>query len=228
MAENRFRFLRETYALSGIHQPNVVQVVDFGLMEGRLYYAMELIKGPTLYDEVRSQHLDERELLQTLIPLAEALEALRQNDLIHRDLKPSNVVLRDGQLDQPVLVDFGLSKHSFDRGLTDPDVLMGTPGYMPPEVFYGSRYDHRSDLWALGMIARFCLSGYDLWPRIDGYTMFRRLAEREVPLPEPLSEGLRACLRRLLDREPATRYQTAADLLVDLDSIQQQQPEEPS
>ena len=59
MAENRFRFLRETYALSGVHHPNVVRVHDFGLMEGRLYYAMELVKGPTLYQEVRSQPLNE-------------------------------------------------------------------------------------------------------------------------------------------------------------------------
>jgi DNA-binding response OmpR family regulator len=222
MPENRFRFLRETYALSGLHHPNIVRVLDFGIQEGRLYYAMELVTGATLYQEVRAQRLNEAELLQVLIPLADALEALRENDLIHRDLKPSNIVLRASRLDQPVLIDFGLSKHSFDRGLTDPNVIMGTPGYLPPEIYLGEEYNHRSDLWALGMVARLALSGHDLWPHLDAYTLFRRFAERDVPLPPIDSQPLLALLRRLLDREPSLRYATAGEVAEDLRSLQEE------
>ncbi|MGE0710558.1 MAG: protein kinase [Planctomycetota bacterium] len=219
LAENRLRFLRETYALSGLHHPHVVRVLDFGLAEGRLYLAMELVPGPTLHDEARGQRLDEAELLETLIPLADALEALRRNDLIHRDLKPSNVVLRGGRLDQPVLIDFGLSKHGFDRGLTDPDVLLGTPGYIAPEACFGAVYDHRADLWALGMVARYCLCGGELWPMLEAAALFQRLDAEEVPLPEELSPGLERVLRRLLARDPAARYQQARELLRDLRAL---------
>ena len=215
-AENRLRFLRETYALSGVHHPNVIRVLDFGLCEGRLYYAMELVKGPTLDQEIRSQRLSEEELVQLLIPLADALEAMRLSDLIHRDLKPANIVLRSGLIEQPVIIDFGLSKHPFDRGLTDPNVMLGTPGYMPPEIYAGQEHDHCSDLWALGMVARHALCGRELWPDLEPLELFQRLSSEEVPLPELSSPGLAIILQRLLDREPALRYATAGELQADL------------
>lgn len=219
-AENRLRFLRETYALSGVHHPNVVRVLDFGLAEGRLYYAMELVKGPTLAHEVRAQPLSEDEVVRLLIPLADALEAMRQSDLIHRDIKPANIVLRAGLVEQPVLIDFGLSKHPFDRGLTDPGLLMGTPGFMPPEVYAGQDHDHCSDLWALGMVARFALCGREVWQDLEPYELFERLSAQAVPLPPLESPALSALLERLLEREPALRYATAAELLRDLKAME--------
>jgi serine/threonine protein kinase len=143
---NRLRFLRESYALSAVRHANVVRVVDFGVCEGRLYYAMERVEGPDLKARVHSRGCaSEPEVVALLTGLSGALESLDDADLVHRDLKPSNVILRDEDYANPILVDFGLAKRTFDRGVTDPLTLMGTPGYISPEVIMGEEADCRSD-----------------------------------------------------------------------------------
>ncbi|MBL4848847.1 MAG: protein kinase [Planctomycetes bacterium] len=218
-AEHRYRFLREAYAVTAVEHPSVVRVYDFGVEEGRLYYSMELLSGPTLAARVAEGPLSVEETLELMIPIAEALAALQQSDLVHRDVKPTNVVLRDGAPGQPVLIDFGLSKLSFDRSLTGPGVVLGTAAYLAPEVVSGAEHDQRSDLYALGMLARFALTGEDLWSNVDPCTVLRRQLSLEIPLPE-LPASFQAVLRKLLAPDPQARYQRGEDLAADLRALQ--------
>ncbi|MCO5170513.1 MAG: response regulator [Planctomycetes bacterium] len=219
--ECRLRFLRETYALSAIRCPRVARIHDFGASEGRLYYAMDLVPGPTVERQVRHHGVAvEAEVVALLRGLAQALEALAAADLVHRDLKPANVILRDGRWDRPVLVDFGLAKRPFDRGLTDAQMLIGTPGYMPPECIRGEAPDSRSDLFSLGLVGRYAAMGVEAFPELMGLPLLQAMASRPVNLPRSVSPGLREVLRRLTAVDRRRRTPAPAALLAELDALE--------
>ncbi len=210
----RQRFVREAYTLSLVRSPHVVGVLDFGTGEGRSYYAMERVDGAPLTEHVATHGpLGEPEALALLRGLARALRAVHDAGLIHRDLKPSNVLLRGGRAEAPVLIDFGLAKHPHDRTLTATGSLVGTPAYLPPEAVRGHPLDACSDLFALGLVIRFALTGEDPFPDCELFELLRALVTRRVPLPEGLSPPLADALARLTDPDPAGRPRSAGELL---------------
>jgi CheY-like chemotaxis protein len=218
-AETRLRFLREVYALSSIHDPRVAGAIDFGSSEGRLYYAMERIDGPTVHRKVSGEGpANETQVLALIEGLARALVALRRVDLVHRDLKPGNVILRNGRWDDPVLIDFGLAKRPFDRGLTGPDIWTGTPGYIPPEVVLGQAHDHRGDLFSLGLTARFALLGEEPFPAMRGLGLLYRMTRERVSLPET-SRDLQALLEQLTALDPGGRPSSADEVARRVDAL---------
>ncbi len=209
--EERLRFLRETYALSSVRHPAVVEVTDFGSSQGRLYYAMTRVEGPTLRRRVRDgAPLEPAAALPLARRLLEALAALEQARVLHRDVAPSNVLLRGGRADDPVLVDFGLAKRAFDRGLTLPEVIVGTPGYVAPEVVTDGAADARSDLFSLGCVLVFALTGQDPFPDLRGLPLLHHMATHPVRPPATLGPGpLRRLLEALLALEPRLRPEGA-------------------
>jgi serine/threonine-protein kinase len=214
------RFEREVQLTAGLSHPNTVSVFDFGRTpDGVFYYAMEYLDGLTLDELVagagpqppaRVAHV----LRQVLGALAEAHGV----GLVHRDVKASNVILceRGGVLDVAKVVDFGLVKDLEDEaGLTHEAALVGTPHYLAPEAIRSAGADARSDLYAVGAVAYFMLTGQ---PLFEGRTAVEicshHLHTTPVPpsdrlgraLPEALESWVLACLAK----EPAQRPQTAA------------------
>ncbi|MBL4845616.1 MAG: protein kinase [Planctomycetes bacterium] len=201
---DRRRFLRECYTLAGLDHPGVARVVDFGEEDGVLFLAMERVVGWTVERWVLEHGVaDERETWELAMGLVGAIEVLEGCGVLHRDLKPANIVLRDGEISDPVLIDFGLAKRAFDIGLTSPSVMLGTPGYMPPEVLSGDPLDSRSDLYALGMVARFAATGQEPYPHLYGYQLLERMARSAVQMPDRFSPSFRTLLMDLtaLDRD---------------------------
>ena len=208
---NRLRFLRESYALSSVNHPNLVQVIDFGLHEGRLYYAMDRIEGPTLKEHIqRHGPASSAQAHKLFKGLSAAIQALARANLVHRDLKPSNIILRGGDFSDPVVVDFGLAKRTFDRGVTDPLTLLGTPGYIAPELIRGEEADARSDLFSLGLVLRFALEGEDIFPDLGGYELLNRIAEGPIPLPAGLPQRFSQVLQALLRNDRGERMDPEA------------------
>ena len=208
------RFLREAYALSSLHHPHIVHTSDFGVAEGRFYYAMHEVSGPTLYQQVeRHGPATPEQALAMVKALASALEAMDEVDLLHRDLTPANVILRHGRWDQPVLIDFGLAKRSYDRGLTLSELLLGTPGYIAPERVEGHVEDARSDLFSLGLLARFAATGEEPFPELCGMRRVSHMAHHQVEIPANLPSRLRGLLDQLTRLSPHERPQSAACLL---------------
>lgn len=223
--ESRLRFLRETYALASIRSPHVARIHDFGAAEGRLYYAMDLVQGPTIEQKVASDgRASEGEARLLLRGLAAALAALERAGVVHRDIKPANVILRDGRWEEPVLVDFGLAKRPFDHGLTDPQMLIGTPAYMAPEMIRGADVDHRSDLFAMGLVARYALTGGEAFPHLVGLELLQAIAARPTPLPPTIPRALRELLRQMLQVHAGMRMASAAELLKGLDLLDRVAP----
>ncbi len=211
------RFLREGYCLAAVRDPHVVRVEGLSARDGLLFCAMERIEGPTLFDRTLERGpCGAAGALALLRGLGAALAALGARDLVHRDVKPLNVLLRGGRIDRPVLVDFGLAKRPFDSGLTSPDIMLGSPGYMAPEVLH-AQPDARADLFALGQVVRFALTGRDPFPDLDRLARVEAMAHRQVPLPRGLPKPLHATLDRLTRVDPRERYPSAQALLRDLD-----------
>lgn len=219
-AETRLRFLREIYALSSLRHRHIAHALDFGSAEGRLYYAMERIDGPTLHRKVLAEGpATDAQVLQLMAGLASALEALRRADLVHRDVKPGNVILRGGRWDDPVLIDFGLAKRPFDHGLTGPDVWTGTPGYIPPEVVLGQSHGHRGDLFSLGLVARFALTAEEPFPHMRGLPLLYHMTREQVPVPPCKTPELTALLVQLGRIDPSLRPTTADEVARRVDGI---------
>ena len=220
-SDMRMRFIRETYALASVDDPHVVKVLDVGALQGRLYYAMELVPGESLWARTqRESSLDEEEARSVLRGLLRALASLERAGILHRDLKPDNILLRSGNPNEPVLVDFGLARRGVDRGITEPDVLIGTLAYLPPEVIRGRAPDRRSDLFSLGMSIRNALSGHEAFPHLQGIDLLNATARGPIPLPLlALSAGFRRLLGRLLEVDPEERFASAGDALAALEAI---------
>ena len=152
------RFRREARLLAELNHPNIVPVVDLGETPDRLlYFAMEVVEGPTLAEVIRrSGPLEPGRIARLLRQVTSALAQAHRKSIIHRDLKPQNIVLatNDDGSEVPKLLDFGIAK-SFDEATTriaTTNFAIGTPHYMSPEQALNREVDARSDLYAVGVI----------------------------------------------------------------------------
>ncbi len=215
----RTRFVRETYALARVRHPGVVQIYDVGVFQDHLYYAMEYVPGTSLRAHVEATPLGADEAGLLARGLLEALAALGDAHLIHRDLKPENVVLRNGRIDRPVIIDFGLARGEVDRAITRPEIIIGTPGYLAPEVIEGHDPTHQSDLFALGMTLRFGLVCEEAYPHLHGVALLEAVARRPVTIPTCAAPGVQLLLRGLLQLDPARRWASAQAALLALPEL---------
>lgn len=215
----RTRFVRETYALARVRHPGVVQIYDVGVSKDHLSYAMEYVPGTSLRARVEAAPLGPDEAGAVARGLLEALAALTDAHVIHRDLKPENIVLCGDRLDRPVIIDFGLARGAVDRAITQPDIIIGTPGYLAPEVIDGRDPNHRSDLFALGMTLRFALTGEEVFPHLSGMALLQAMARRQVSIPSCAGPGVQPLLRGLLQLDPARRWPTARAALAALPEL---------
>jgi serine/threonine-protein kinase len=216
------RFRREAHAAANLRSPHTIELYDFGVSDdGNLYYVMELLEGLNLQELVsrfgplspaRAVHL----LKQACLSLGEAHE----RGLVHRDIKPSNLVAcRMGlAVDFLKVLDFGLVKMPSEEGeeqanLTSPNVTTGTPAFMAPEVALGNRpVDRRADLYALGCVAHWLLTGRTPFEAPTAVAMLMQHVQAdpmppshasEVPIPPELDRIVLDCLAKNPDDRPA-------------------------
>ncbi|MGE0709816.1 MAG: response regulator [Planctomycetota bacterium] len=217
---DRARFLRECYLLAAVESPHVARVLDHGEVGGALYLGMELVEGETLEAHVRRHGpCSAEDVRLLLLGLGRALEALAAQGVIHRDIKPGNVVLRDGRVDAPVLIDFGLAKRGNEAGLTSPEVMLGTPGYMAPEHLTGRPLDVRSDLFSVGLVGRYAAVGREPLPHLSGLDLIQWMARRRLSLPAHLPTSLRRVLGALTEPDVERRLGSPAALVRYLEAV---------
>lgn len=219
------RFEREAKALSALTHPNTVRVYDFGTAhDGLLFLAMELLEG-----ELATTRLAER----GPVPATEAIEIVQQvlrsigeahgKGIIHRDIKPDNIFLARVRGEPAAIVkvlDFGIAKsvsgeHKLDQFETLDGSVFGTPRYMSPEQAQGKALDHRSDLYAVGIVLYELLVGAPPFVDKDAVVvMAKHIREQPLPLRRAapmrvFPESLQLTLDRALGKEPETRFQSA-------------------
>ena len=146
------RFQREARAAAGLQHPNIVVVYDVGHEEGVHYIVMEYLEGRTLKAVIDYESpMPPRRVHGIVNQIGAALDYAHQRGFVHRDVKPSNVFVGEG--DRVTLTDFGIAKAASEaQQLTRTGMLMGTPEYMSPEQASGAKVDHRTDLYALGVV----------------------------------------------------------------------------
>jgi len=224
----RARFLEEAHAASVLSHPNVSTIHEVGQEGESVFIAMEYIDGKTLSQvrEERSPSVDE--VVDIALQAADALDEARARGIVHRDIKSANIMLTPrGHVK---ILDFGLAKMNEPapedentRIRTGVGIVVGTPNYMSPEQALGRAVDHRSDLFSFGVVLYELVTGR--LPFIGGSTTetINRITNAD---PEPMARfnyglpiELERIIRKLLEKDPARRYQSAGDLVVDLRNL---------
>lgn len=217
------RFIREARAVNMIRHPNIVDIFEFGeLPDGRPYYIMELLEGNNLRAMIQSQgRLSPVEALEVLEPVCAAVLAAHEMGVVHRDLKSSNIVVN--RTDEGLVVkllDFGVAKlmqpEVGERGLTTEGTLIGSSLAMSPEQVRCTPVDHRSDIYALGILLYQMLTGsYPFWSDHEP-ELLRMHLEDPPPRPSnsaPVSPAVDAVVLKSLEKHPDDRYQDVKELL---------------
>lgn len=210
----RARFVRESKVAASIDHPNVIPIYYAGEENGIAYIAMRYVAGDDGRSLVRREGpLAPERAAHITAQLGGALDAAHSAGLVHRDIKPANVLL--GPEDHVYLTDFGLTKHALSiAGTTKPGHWVGTLDYVAPEQIRGERVDARADVYALGCLLYFTLTGEVPFKREgDEARLWAHLSD---PPPKPSAHGAPAAfdavIERALAKDPDERYPSAGDL----------------
>ncbi|CAN5381714.1 hypothetical protein BH11PLA2_BH11PLA2_49230 [soil metagenome] len=230
------RFLREAESIAAVPHPNIVQVFECGDDHGRPYFALEYVPGGSLAEFLDGKPVEARAAAMLVEKVALAIHHAHQHGVIHRDLKPANVLLA-GREDltlstcTPKVADFGLARRvDDDRGLTQPDMLSGTPAYLAPEQIGQSARSVTAacDIYSLGVLLYEMLIGR---PPLQGPTVLTtlRLVETTEPVPprrlQPhLPRDLETICLMCLRKDPTRRYSSALAVAEDLKRFLEQRP----
>ncbi len=217
------RFQREAEALARVAaHPNVVRLLGAGVERDQPYYVMEFVQGKSLADLVEERGpLEPLEAARVVACVTRAIAHAHRQGILHRDLKPENVLV-DGE--RVLVCDFGLAKIAEEERLTQSGTLLGTPAYAAPEqLSVKGALDQRADVYGLGGILMFLLTGA---PPFEATTLHEAMAAAfAAPVPPPssrrkgISADMDAIVLRALAKLPAERYQSALELLEDLEKL---------
>ncbi len=220
------RFEREVQETSRLTHPNTITIFDYGRTpDGTFYYVMELLDGATAQTVVDTTGpMPAARVVHVLRGICGSLEEAHRLGLMHRDVKPANIVLaaQGGHVDVPKLLDFGLVKNveeAADVGVTMPGRITGTPLYMAPEMITDpDGMDARADLYALGAVGYFLLTGEDVFGgssvvEVCGHHLHSTPEPPSARLGEPVPEHLEALLLDCLRKDPDERPQSATQVL---------------
>ena len=232
-SDRRSRILAEARAASALNHPGITTIYDVAESGEHLFIVMELVEGRTLRQRLASSGpSDPRELAKLGAQIAEALDAAHSHGVIHGDIKPENIVVQSAG--SPKIFDFGIARQNaaetvtltqpVNPGETPSPAIAGTVAYMPPEILRGEPGDSRSDLYSFGVVLFEIAAGHRPFtgPTITALMAqilqerAPRLAGAEAGVPQELAR----IVQKLLEKEPASRYQSARELQVDLTNLQ--------
>ena len=211
----RQRFSREAKAIAAVSDNHVIPVYRIDSTAKYPYFSMPFIVGVSLQQLVlENGPLESLRLVQIGKQVAAGLKAAHAQRLIHRDVKPANILI-ENDCNRVIVTDFGLAREESELGLTQTGMIAGTLPYMSPEQAEGGTLDQRSDLFSLGSVMHFMATGRPPFDGENQLELLKNIREAKAPsvrkLNSDISDGLEKAIQRLLDRDPAQRFQTAAE-----------------
>jgi serine/threonine protein kinase/Tfp pilus assembly protein PilF len=230
------RFKREAQTASSLNHPNIITIYEISSEDGQHFIATEYIEGKTLREFINVAYPNLVKILDICIQVARALAAAHQAGIVHRDIKPENIIVRlDGIVkvidfglvklvnntsEEPIIIDTGLPTKEMES--TTPGLILGTVAYMSPEQARGLKIDERSDIWSLGIVLYELITGKVPFAGETVSDCIASILKTKLP-PIPETEYTPAELQRIMRKSLAKncdeRYQTARDLLIDLENL---------
>ena len=233
------RFQREARAASALNHPNICTIHDIDAADDRHFIVMELLEGQRLRNRLSGRSLETDEVLDLALQIGDALDAAHKKGIIHRDIKPANIFVT--ARGQAKVLDFGLAKstpaeaaHAADASqgatldaleekLTSPGAALGTIAYMSPEQARGERLDARTDLFSFGAVLYEMATGRQAFTGNTSALIFDGILHQVPTSPVRLNAGcppeLDRIINKLLEKDCNLRYQTAREVLVDLQRL---------
>ena len=220
--EAKQRFIKEAQAASTLQHANICTIHEINETDdGQLFISMEYLDGKTLKEKIKKDTLTIEETVEIITQIARGLEKAHKKGIVHRDIKPANIIITDDGVAK--IVDFGLAKLAGQTKLTKTGSTLGTVAYMSPEQTQGTVVDHRTDIWALGVIMyEMCSGEHPFKGDYEQAVMYSILNEEPAPISDSRSEipnSIEQVVAKALEKDPDERYQNAVALLDDLKSI---------
>lgn len=216
------RFLREARSMAALNDPHIIQVYFIGQENNQPFFAMEFVEGESVSQLIKREgRLPIADVLKILLQTARGLQTAHERGVVHRDIKPANLML--DLRGRVKIADFGiaLARQEFDAKLTGTGEFVGTPGYLSPEICLGKSVDARSDLFALGIVMFEALTGRLPFSDESPLKLMLDVVQAEIPdirgINKEVDASTAAILTKLVAKDPADRYQSAADLIDDLE-----------
>jgi serine/threonine protein kinase len=224
------RLIQEARAAATLDHPNICAVYEVGDAEGRSFIVMQYLDGKTLDSRILNKSLPVKESLAIAIEVADALETAHARGIIHRDIKPSNIMITSRG--QAKVMDFGLarlvdgaseSEAKTQSLLTTPGTILGTVPYMSPEQVKGEKVDVRTDIFSFGVVLYEMLTGHQPFTSRSTAETISAILNEEPPTlsryAPDLPDDLQRITHKCLEKDRSLRYQSAAEVRVDLQRL---------
>jgi len=218
------RFIREAQVVAKLNHPNIVSIYDIGKEDDKLFFVCEFVDGMSLRELMETYpegKCDIQTVLKVGMDICCALQYAHSEGILHRDVKPENVLITEDGTAK--LNDFGLAKMLGQPRLTEEGIIVGTVAYVAPEIALGKDADARSDLYSFGAVLYEMMTGRPPFLGEDSVKIiFSHIHDYPVSpskLNPKIPQAFAECIMKLMEKDPAKRYQSAADLLIVLRDI---------
>ena len=209
------RFLLEARAAAKLNHPNIITIYDIQKIDREICISMEYLDGANLAIVIQPERaLKYDQAVKIILQACRALEFAHNNEIIHRDIKPSNIIsLQNGQIK---ILDFGLARLASSQ-LTQSGTMMGTPFYMSPEQIEGTKVDHRTDIFSLGIVFYELVTGQRPFRGETAQSVTAQILNLEPEIPSLLfPKKIERVVQKMLRKDLKERYQNCEQIIKDL------------
>ena len=219
--DDRSRFHREAKAAAALNHSNIATVYEINESDEKPFIVMEYVEGATLDQTISKGPMPLQDAISISLQIADGLQAAHKKGVVHRDVKASNILYSTEK--KAKILDFGLAKTSMSTKLTQMGTTIGTVAYMSPEQVQGKEVDQRTDLWSLGVLLYEMIAGQLPFKAEYDQAIFYSIQNEN---PDPLTAirtgvpmSLEWIVSKLMAKDPAERYQSANELIIDLKAV---------
>lgn len=216
------KFKNEAKSIATLSDNNIVNVLDVGTQDDIHYIVMEYVKGKTLKDVIKQVgKMNYETAISIAIQIAKALDCAHRNKIIHRDVKPQNILVTEDGIMK--VTDFGIAKSATSATITNTTTIMGSAHYLSPEQAKGSFIDCRTDLYSLGIVLYEMVTGTLPFEADSPVTIALKHIQEKAVEPKQINskipDSLNTLINKAMEKDPNKRYQTAKELINDLQKI---------